>query len=299
MIVMLAAAGVASADSVDVTNGNGTIPDQLLSSYGGLSSTNFVTDTNGQVSVWLRARNANSSDTVNLVPDNNNRYVLAKPNTTSDFSFEFQFTPASDDVVMSGTGAGVVGSNYWLKLEIDGDPSAGVDFTGAGVTFSSWVFDDDDGDGQFVKSPNGDIDDRDDDLTNGTTDSSWESGDDREELTADSSWDDGDSLIIDNTAVRNGPVSFTGFAPNGSSNLPEYVVVNSWRPKWWVENAVASGGLYDLQLSVYNGDPDVDGTAELASVRAQAKVVPEPLTMLAVGSAVVGLGGYIRRRRRA
>jgi hypothetical protein len=30
-----------------------------------------------------------------------------------------------------------------------------------------------------------------------------------------------------------------------------------------------------------------------------AEVVPEPLTMLAVGSAVAGLGGYIRRRRRA
>ncbi len=47
---------------------------------------------------------------------------------------------------------------------------------------------------------------------------------------------------------------------------------------------------------------DEDGTAttyDMNFTAAPDAVVPEPLTMLAVGSAVVGLGGYIRRRRRA
>jgi hypothetical protein len=44
-----------------------------------------------------------------------------------------------------------------------------------------------------------------------------------------------------------------------------------------------------------------EGTAGEYDIRFDnlTTAVPEPLTMLAVGSAVAGLGGYIRRRRRA
>ncbi len=50
----------------------------------------------------------------------------------------------------------------------------------------------------------------------------------------------------------------------------------------------------------YNSDGDYNEEVNGEALMALAmNPVPEPLTMLAVGSAVAGLGGYIRRRRRA
>jgi hypothetical protein len=48
-------------------------------------------------------------------------------------------------------------------------------------------------------------------------------------------------------------------------------------------------------LNAYNYGVDAD----IYFDNFQAQAVPEPMTMLAFGSAVAGLGGYIRRRRRA
>src|SRR6056297_2851701 len=47
----------AGASQVDITNDNGTIDDQFLSSKGGLDSDQFTGDIANGVSVWLRARN--------------------------------------------------------------------------------------------------------------------------------------------------------------------------------------------------------------------------------------------------
>ena len=69
--------------------------------------------------------------------------------------------------------------------------------------------------------------------------------------------------------------------------------------------STANGWLNNL------GDYDVDGGLKVFSNAANQDfvyyipstnppgIMPEPLTMLAVGSAIVGVGGYIRRRRRA
>jgi hypothetical protein len=57
----------------------------------------------------------------------------------------------------------------------------------------------------------------------------------------------------------------------------------------------------DISADYRNGGYQMDSwftSGYFGSVLAPQQVVPEPLTMLAVGSAVVGLGGYIRRRRR-
>jgi len=257
----------------------------LLSSYGGLSSDNFVTATNNTVSVWLRARNASSSNTIDPTPDSNNQYKLAGPDV-DDFAFEFQFTPAGNDTV--------AGTNYWLKLEIDGDPSSATDFTSAGVTFSQWIFDDNDNNGKYVRSPNGDIDDRNDDGdTDDPGETAWETCDDTGELITDGSWDDGDSMVIDGLAFRNGPNSDGTVQFTGSGDLPEYVVVNSWKPKWWIGEP--GPGLYDLKFTAYDGDPD-NGGALLASVDARAQVVPEPATLSLL--AVAGVGVLLKRRKR-
>ena len=57
-----------------------------------------------------------------------------------------------------------------------------------------------------------------------------------------------------------------------------------------------------LQFSVMFDNPLsdwVEAPSVIIDNYEYGSAVPEPLTMLAVGSAVVGLGGYIRRRRRA
>ncbi len=51
-------------------------------------------------------------------------------------------------------------------------------------------------------------------------------------------------------------------------------------------NYLGEAYVWDVQVTLKDGS------------EFEAGAVPEPLTMLAVGSAVVGLGGYIRRRRR-
>ena len=53
-------------------------------------------------------------------------------------------------------------------------------------------------------------------------------------------------------------------------------------------------GGHHLRLTV---ETDIAGVHEIAVAEGDF-VVPEPLTMLAVGLSLTGLGGYIRKRRR-
>ena len=62
-----------------------------------------------------------------------------------------------------------------------------------------------------------------------------------------------------------------------------------------VGDTVASMTGVDLYVKNYQGGPPAD----FANFDVDASPVPEPLTLLAVGMGIAGLGGYIRRRRLA
>lgn len=93
----------AGASQVDITNDNGTISNQFLSSNGGLDSDQFTGNIANGVSVWLRARNdrnnpagGGNDPTVSsgsASADATATYTLnapADPNGAG-FKFEFQF----------------------------------------------------------------------------------------------------------------------------------------------------------------------------------------------------------------
>lgn len=293
---VLACGASVHAAEVDVTNGNGTIDNQLLNSYGGLSSDNFQTASSDDVSLWLRARMQSQQAVIN----SNDHFEIQPDDLTTnsdEFRIDFQFTPKDGDALASTSPVSDGGqfNNYQLMLQFDSDPTSGVNYGTATPKYV--VFDDDDNNGQYVKSPNGDIDDRDDDTTNSpNTDSAWETNDDKEELTQDASWDDGDSLVINGVAERNGEVDFVlnTSSDRDSENLSEWVVVNSWRPEWVPGGNFSTPedpGLYNVKLSVFNEA----GTTELASLESTVEVVPEPASI-----ALLGLGGLalLSRRRR-
>ena len=113
--------GVAHADDVDVTNSNGTISNQFLSSNGGLDSTNFTSDTDGNISVFLRARNRGDNG-ADIVSTGSNYYLRLFEGASADrYSIDFQLTPAA--------GAGAPDYDYNVRLKIDTDPSAAQNFT--------------------------------------------------------------------------------------------------------------------------------------------------------------------------
>jgi len=292
----IAVAGSAlHAASVDVINENGITSNQLLNSNGGLGSTGFQTSSANGVSLWLRARDQGDDPG----PINSSGQFVIQPSTldTGKFRIDFQFTPEDGDTLPGGSQF----NNYQLMLQVDDDPTAGVNYA---TSPKFVVFDDNDGDAtQYVRSPNGDIDDRNDDGdTNDPNETAWETSfttndagnpipaDDQGESITDGSWDDGDSLVIDGITQRGGTtVDFTG-----SGTLPEWVVVNSWKPEWVPGGGFStpSGpGLYDIKLSVF----DDSGTTELASLESTVQVVPSPTAALA-GLGLIGLG-LLRRRR--
>jgi hypothetical protein len=57
-------------------------------------------------------------------------------------------------------------------------------------------------------------------------------------------------------------------------------------------NYLGSAYVWDVQVTYLDEDDE-----EQILVAGPQQVVPEPMTMLAFGSAVAGIGGYIRRRR--
>jgi len=264
----------AVAVPVDIANANGTIADQFMSSNGGLSSTNFAgTEANG-VSVWLRARNQGDQGPVSRT---GNVFEIREASGAAGdrFAFEFQFSPRDGDDT---------DANYFLKLELDSDPGAGVSFGDNTNTFFGKVFDAD----------------SDDELL----DAGRATG-----SAADRSWDDGDSVAVDGVTARtSGVVAFDN--PTGSrdaGNLPAYVVANSWLAEWDFPSFSLLGddfggapgpGFYDIALTAFDVAPGtMDVGQELASVQITAQVgqpVPAPAALLLLGPGLLALGAARR-----
>lgn len=276
------AASAASASQVDITNGDGTIPNQFLSSNGGLDSDDFTTTSGNGVSVALRARNDRfnpdgGGDDPTVTPGSASAgssatYTLNAPAsaTGSGFKFEFQFSPRDGDTT---------NENYFLELTLDNDPTAGTNFE-ADNTFSGFVFDADSDDelldsGRFGPGA---------------------------AAAVDRSWDDGDSVIIDGVTSKGGTIVDFNNPTGGRDNLdlPDYVVANSWRAGWNFPSfsllgddvGAPRGGLFDLRLMAFENDGGNPGR-ELASVQVTADVaaIPLPAGGVLLLTALGGLGG--------
>lgn len=284
------------AAQVDITNGNGSTPNQFMSSNGGLSSDNFFgTEANG-VSVWLRARNKGDQGPVSR---NGNVFTIREDSgaEADRFAFEFQFSPMNGDVF--GT------DQYQLSLELDSDPSSAVSFT-PDNTFAASIFDNDGGDandltrydsstfpGSFPGSP--DDSGEDDELSN----SQRTMGN-----VQTRSWDDGDSLAVDGFTNRtSGVVNFNNPTGSRSGTLPNFVIANSWLADWDFTgfstlgddfNGAPPAGLYDIRLTAFDAAGD-----ELASTEITANVgdVPSPGTTVLFVTGLLGLGLVARRSR--
>lgn len=121
-----AAAHAGSPVNVDPTKIGG---DYISGS--GIPADNFLSDTNGDVSVFLKIRGRDSGQALAI---NGNTFVVRDGVAASNagaswWSFDFQFTPNAADAVD--------GQNYILTLDFDTDPTTGVSF----LTFSNPIFD--------------------------------------------------------------------------------------------------------------------------------------------------------------
>lgn len=266
----------AHATQVDITNSNGTIPNQFMSSNGGLSSDDFAgTEANG-VSVWLRARNRGDQAPVSRTGDT---FKIREASGADEdkFAFEFQFSPRDGDTT---------NSNYFVRLNLDNDPSTGVNFGANTNEFFARVFDSDNNDE--------------------LRDSGRASG-----SAADRSWDDGDSVAIDGVTSRDsGIVQFNNPTGSRSSNLPEYVVANSWLAEWDFSTFSLLGddfggapgpGFYDIALTAFEDNSGSVGNA-LASTQITAQVgnptsVPIPQTSFLLVSGLAGLALVWQNRK--
>ena len=269
-LAIAAAASLASsanAGTVDIVNANnafGSEPGTPLHSNGGLDPNNFSEFHTNGVSLALRAREGTLPSTAPSSMGGQNVYNVG---SGGQFSIDFNFIPRAGDTTSD---------NYFLRMELDSDPSAGTNFAGGLNTFEGFVFD---------------ADSDDELLDSGRTSN----------MPADISWDDGDSVAIDGVTTHGGMVDdFAWTNGNAAGNEPAYVVSNSWQAQWDFANFSLLGddfggdlpvGLYDIRLTVLN----MDG-AELAGGSITAQVVPMP-TPAMLGAA--GLGGLamIRRRR--
>ena len=263
----LAIAAPSAADTPDVVND--ALGGSPLHSNGGLDADNFSSFSGGGTSLSLRSRSIDGIGQPSTAPNTSatatgfNTYQVGD---NGQFTVDFQFTPGAGATTMD---------NYFLKLEIDNDASIASNFT-VDNTFQGSVFDAD----------------TDDELLD---DARFGPGAVNPQ---DSSWDDGDSVVIDGVTTRGGQTVDFASDVFTSSDMPEYVVSQSWNADWNFANFSLLGddfggpvdeGFYDIRLSVF----DEFGGTELAAGTITANVVPAPGSL-----ALVGLGGLVGARRR-
>ena len=69
--------------------------------------------------------------------------------------------------------------------------------------------------------------------------------------------------------------------------------LNDWETLLGLQEVGTGDALYLVIDDGGNGNHN-----DRVRLNAYVRVIPEPMTMLAVGMSVAGLGGYVRRRRR-
>ena len=262
----LAVAMPSAADTPDVVND--ALGGTPLHSNGGLDAQNFSSFSGGGTSLSLRSRSIDGIGQPSTAPNTSatatgfNTYAVGD---NGQFTVDFQFTPGAGATTMD---------NYFLKLEIDNDASIASNFT-TDNTFQGAVFDAD----------------TDDELLD---DGRFGPG---AVAPQDSSWDDGDSVVIDGVTTRGGQIVDFASDVFTDTQMPEYVVSQSWNAQWDFPNFSLLGddfggpvdeGFYDIRLSVF----DEFGGTQLASGTITANV-PAPTT-----AAILGLGGLAAARRR-
>lgn len=121
----------AFAASVDVTNANGTIPNQFLSSNGGLDSNDFHATYGNGVSLFMRARNR----TGNEVYSGSTYYLDSYDGTNGKrYNVQFQFTPEA---------GATTATDYRLVFQIDNDPTVATNFITIDANIiGGWTLDD-------------------------------------------------------------------------------------------------------------------------------------------------------------
>jgi hypothetical protein len=136
---LVAAAGlafVASSASAQLVNVEPSKLDGTFVAGSGIPGDNFLSDSGGGVSVYLKPRGRNESGyngQAILTTGTTFLNLTNHPGTTPYWSFDFQFTPRIDDVVG--------GRNYLLTLQLDTDPGPGTDFTLGDSTIAEPMFD--------------------------------------------------------------------------------------------------------------------------------------------------------------
>ncbi len=120
-------------------------------------------------------------------------------------------------------------------------------------------------------------------------------------------WDDG-SPVLRSIEINNGVASGSNYVALKKPYTSGLVFDNDtmWASAWTdmklytvdIDLNSSTRGEYtyrwDLSNALNSGDVTVTGITGLSAV-----AVPEPITMIALGGSLAGLGGYIRRRRRA
>jgi len=246
----------------------------------------FNTDTSviipwgSDVEVTHETLGGNGYAKLNFVNDNRGGAYTYGPGKTP-LPSGFGVLRQSIDIYVDPDSA-TVGTPIVWTMEVGLQNAAGTTNYGEFDFFGKWVQDDGEGDSDFEDLDN----------DNDTTDWVYKLGRNNDFrgapvvveqagwFTFTSEWiDDGTSLTNHNYITQDGTLLFEG---------------DSAQSPWTSSPAGYKTGY--MWIFGRNGSTETLGLDNLSYQATGA--VPEPLTMLAVGSAVAGLGGYIRRRRR-
>ncbi len=111
--------------------------------------------------------------------------------------------------------------------------------------------------------------------------------------------DGGDQIAIklfttDDDLISGTPTTFATLLSGTSTVNSTYESVTGSA----TATAAEAGKLLFVSIDTQDGGGGADGFARLDNFQLQVTPIPEPMTMLAVGLSLTGLGGYVRRRRR-